>query len=45
MADTTVTAVAPTKSNMIGWVLGIASLGVIIFIAGYAWQKGQKAGS
>jgi hypothetical protein len=38
MADTT-----PSGSNAMKWVIGVLALGAVVFVVGYAFQKGAKA--
>jgi ABC-type uncharacterized transport system permease subunit len=28
--------------QILGWALGIVALGVTVFVASYAWKKGQQ---
>lgn len=30
--------------NVIGWVVGLAALGVTIYVVSMAWKRGQKVG-
>ena len=32
------------KKGLIGWILGLISVGVLFFVIGYSWKKGAQAG-
>lgn len=30
------------KKGVIGWIIGLVSVGVLFFVIGYSWKKGEQ---
>ena len=35
----------PTAKKILGWTLGVVALGVTVYVAAWAWKKGQIKGA